>query len=264
MLNAWLVGELRTSRDSLINPLFATLIAGATEVVDHQARSAASYVHGGTGQDVRRGAPPRPAAAHVNHNLHAGELRHPKHWICEVSATCHSSKRQTWRNQRQWVVEPCRRSQTEAGNAKCYLPLLSLRNPVFDKALHASTGVIAPVVRPGSAQRQAWLRGGLARRTSACPPSDSSRTPPSPGKNPRLSGLGCSEDAEVFADALQGQGVSGLVADHVLRRHVFPLFVLTALFVAVYVVYKIVGDPVLQLVKVRRVRTGGSEEKLHG
>lgn len=45
--------------------------------------------------------------------------------------------------------------------------------------------------------------------------------------------------------------MSGLVADHVLREHVFPLFVLAALFVAVYVVYKIVGDPVLQLVKVR-------------
>eukprot|EP00903_Cladosiphon_okamuranus_P011141 g10515.t1 len=58
-----------------------------------------------------------------------------------------------------------------------------------------------------------------------------------------------SEEAEAIADALQGQGVSGLVADHVLREHVFPLFVLTALFVTVYVVYKIVGDPVLQLVK---------------
>lgn len=44
--------------------------------------------------------------------------------------------------------------------------------------------------------------------------------------------------------------MSGLVADHVLRKHVFPLFVLTALFIAVYVVYKIVGDPVLQLIKV--------------
>lgn len=44
--------------------------------------------------------------------------------------------------------------------------------------------------------------------------------------------------------------MSGLVADHVLRKHVFPLFVLTALFIALYVVYKVVGDPVLQLLKV--------------
>lgn len=49
--------------------------------------------------------------------------------------------------------------------------------------------------------------------------------------------------------------MSGLVADHVLRTHVFPLFVLTALFIALYVVYKIVGDPVLQLVKVADLST---------
>lgn len=44
------------------------------------------------------------------------------------------------------------------------------------------------------------------------------------------------------------------MADHVLRRHAFPLFVLTTLFIALYVVYKVVGDPVLQLVKVCRRR----------
>lgn len=44
--------------------------------------------------------------------------------------------------------------------------------------------------------------------------------------------------------------MSGLVADHVFRKHVFPLFVFTVLFFALYVTYKIVGDPVLKLVKV--------------
>lgn len=37
-----------------------------------------------------------------------------------------------------------------------------------------------------------------------------------------------------------------------LRKHVFPLFVLTAVFVALYVAYKVVGDPLLQLIKVGR------------
>ena len=61
----------------------------------------------------------------------------------------------------------------------------------------------------------------------------------------------CSAEAEAFSDALQGKGVSGLVVNHVLRRHVFPLFVFTVLFLALYVAYKIVGDPVLKLLKVR-------------
>lgn len=60
----------------------------------------------------------------------------------------------------------------------------------------------------------------------------------------------CSDEAQAIAEALDGQGMSGLVADHVLRKHVFPLFVLTAVFVALYVAYKIVGDPLLQLIKV--------------
>ncbi len=55
--------------------------------------------------------------------------------------------------------------------------------------------------------------------------------------------------------------MTGLVADHVLRRHAFPLFVLTALFVALYVVYKVVGDPVLQLVKVCRGGERGRGEE---
>jgi len=76
-----------------------------------------------------------------------------------------------------------------------------------------------------------------------------SPTVPSPiGTNP------CSEEAEAIAKALDGQGMTGLVADHVLRRHAFPLFVLTTLFIALYVAYKVVGDPVLQLVKVCRGR----------
>ncbi|CBJ32340.1 conserved unknown protein [Ectocarpus siliculosus] len=58
-----------------------------------------------------------------------------------------------------------------------------------------------------------------------------------------------SDEAQTIAEALDGQGMSGLVADHVLRKHVFPLFVLTALFIALYVAYKIVGDPLLQIVK---------------
>eukprot|EP00752_Nemacystus_decipiens_P003601 g3320.t1 len=57
------------------------------------------------------------------------------------------------------------------------------------------------------------------------------------------------DEARAIAQALDGQGMTGLVADHVLRKHVFALFVLTTLFVTVYVVYKIVGDPLLQLVK---------------
>lgn len=60
----------------------------------------------------------------------------------------------------------------------------------------------------------------------------------------------CSAEAEAFADALQGDGVSGLVANHVLRQHVFPLFVFTVLFLALYVAYNIVGDPLLKLLKV--------------
>lgn len=52
------------------------------------------------------------------------------------------------------------------------------------------------------------------------------------------------------------------MADHVLRQHVFPLFVLTAAFIAVYVVYKIVGDPVLQLIKVCWGGAGQFREKL--
>lgn len=70
----------------------------------------------------------------------------------------------------------------------------------------------------------------------------------------------CSEEARDIAEALDGQGFSGLVADHVLRRHVFPLFVITALFIALYVVYKVVGDPVLRLLKVgERCRNGFSK-----
>ncbi|CAM9493483.1 unnamed protein product [Ectocarpus sp. 4 AP-2014] len=61
--------------------------------------------------------------------------------------------------------------------------------------------------------------------------------------------LNIGDEAQTIAETLDGQGVSGLVADHVLRKHVFPLFVLTALFIALYVAYKIVGDPLLQIVK---------------
>lgn len=55
--------------------------------------------------------------------------------------------------------------------------------------------------------------------------------------------------------------MSGLVADHVLRKHVFPLFVLTALFIALYVAYKIVGDPLLQIVKASVADGGGGGER---
>lgn len=61
-----------------------------------------------------------------------------------------------------------------------------------------------------------------------------------------------------MAEALQGEGVSGLVADHVLRQHVFPLFALTVLFFALYVAFRIVGDPLLKLVKVRERYADGS------
>lgn len=40
------------------------------------------------------------------------------------------------------------------------------------------------------------------------------------------------------------------MADHVLRQHVFPLFVLTVLFFVLYFAFRIVGDPLLKLVKV--------------
>lgn len=62
-----------------------------------------------------------------------------------------------------------------------------------------------------------------------------------------------SQEAEDLAKVLQeGGGLPGLVADHVLRKHVFPLFVVTAVMFTLYVVYKIVGDPVLRLIKVHR------------
>lgn len=73
-------------------------------------------------------------------------------------------------------------------------------------------------------------------------------TPRSPAK-PKPIVSRCSDEAQSIAEALDGQGMSGLVADHVLRKHVFPLFVLTALFIALYVAYKIVGDPLLQIMK---------------
>lgn len=60
----------------------------------------------------------------------------------------------------------------------------------------------------------------------------------------------CSDEAQAFSDALQGEGVSGLIANHVLRKHVFPLFVFTVLFLGLYVAYNIVGDPLLMLLKV--------------
>lgn len=59
-----------------------------------------------------------------------------------------------------------------------------------------------------------------------------------------------SAEAEAFSEALQGKGVSGLVTNHVLRRHVFPLFVFTVMFLVLYVAYNIVGDPLLKLLKV--------------
>eukprot|EP00904_Undaria_pinnatifida_P008352 jgi/Undpi1/4647/HiC_scaffold_18.g08001.m1 len=57
------------------------------------------------------------------------------------------------------------------------------------------------------------------------------------------------DEAQAFSDALQGEGVSGLIANHVLRKHVFPLFVFTVLFLGLYVAYNIVGDPLLMLLK---------------
>ena len=71
-----------------------------------------------------------------------------------------------------------------------------------------------------------------------------------------------SAEAEAFSNALQGEGVSGLIADHALRQHAFPLFVLTVLFLGLYVAYNIVGDPVVKLLKVCALvwaKTIGSE-----
>lgn len=41
-----------------------------------------------------------------------------------------------------------------------------------------------------------------------------------------------------------------MVADHALRKHTFPLFVLMILLLGLYVAYNIVGDPLLTLLKV--------------
>lgn len=59
-----------------------------------------------------------------------------------------------------------------------------------------------------------------------------------------------SAEAEAFATSPDVQGITSLVATHVLRQHTFPLFVVTVLYVALYVAFKIVGDPLLALVKV--------------
>lgn len=61
-----------------------------------------------------------------------------------------------------------------------------------------------------------------------------------------------SDGAEEYAFSENVTGLLSLVSTHVLRRHTFPLFVVTFLYAALYVIFKIVGDPVLRLVKVRR------------
>lgn len=59
-----------------------------------------------------------------------------------------------------------------------------------------------------------------------------------------------SNKAEAMVAELRGQGFTELVTDHVLRKHTFPLFIITILLLGMYIAYIIVGDPLLKLLKV--------------
>lgn len=48
------------------------------------------------------------------------------------------------------------------------------------------------------------------------------------------------------------KGVTSLVAQHVLREHTVLLFVAMVIYMALYVAFKVVGDPLLRIVKVRK------------
>lgn len=170
-------------------------------------------------------------------------------------------KRLMRRDLRHWFVDTCyiQRSLLKLASRNVK-PLKSVRDYAWSSwAPHAKKGLVQKNGWYRRAPSQARLRTGH-RQTSAPAP----QMPPAHVISPFF---WCSDEAQAIAEALDGQGVSGLVADHVLRKHVFPLFVLTALFIALYVVYKIVGDPVLQLVKVclgTRLADGTEDKDLGG
>ncbi|CAM9337762.1 unnamed protein product, partial [Discosporangium mesarthrocarpum] len=69
--------------------------------------------------------------------------------------------------------------------------------------------------------------------------------------NPSLLNIGfIRQEAQIFAEAVKGQGITGLVADRVLRQQVFPLFFVGLVYIVLGVTYNIVGDKIFYLFKV--------------